>query len=171
MKINPLNNAAFEPVAKLIEPIRVAMLSNLDEHGELAGRPMAPLEMDSDGAIWFFTDLRSSKVEHLRVVNLSFADPDRAVFVSISGHGEIDVERQRIERLWTSAALPWFPEGPDSPHLALLKVVPHGAEIWDAPHSSMVRSFAMAASIASGRPVGLGTHQTIGDPSSTTATG
>ena len=35
-------------------------------------RPMWPLLMDGAGALWFYTDLRSEKVEHLRVLNLAF---------------------------------------------------------------------------------------------------
>ena len=60
-------------------------------------------------------------------------------------------------------ARPWFPEGVESVHLGLLKIVPREAEYWDAPHSRMVRMVAMVASAVVGRPVGLGTHETLTD--------
>ena len=161
MKTEDQRNPELARLAELIEPMRVAMLSNVDDDGSIVSRPMAPLELDADGALWFYTDLRSSKVEHLRTVNLAFADPDRAIYVSLSGHGEIDVDRGRIESLWTAWAKPWFPDGPQSPNLALLKFVPHAGEIWDAPHSRMVRLFAMAASAVAGKPIGLGQHETL----------
>ncbi|MEO6118650.1 MAG: pyridoxamine 5'-phosphate oxidase family protein, partial [Methylotenera sp.] len=76
---------------------------------------------------------------------------------SISGIGEINTDRAHIERLWTAFAKPWFPEGPESINLALLKFIPNTAEYWDAPHNKMVRMFAMAASVVIGKPL-MGEH-------------
>ena len=163
MKTVPQASAALTRLCELIENLSVAMLTNLDDDGALVSRPMTPQEMDAQGALWFFTDLRSQKVEHLRVANLSFADAAKGTYVSLSGRGEIDTDRGRIERLWTPFAKPWFPDGPDSPQLALLKFVPAGAEYWDAPNSRMVRMFAMAASVVAGKPIGLGDHETLTD--------
>lgn len=161
MKIETQTSAEMTQLCKLIEPMSVAMLTNLDADGALVSRPMAPLEIDAAGALWFFVDLRSSRVEFLRIVNLSFADPDRATYVSLSGRGEIRSDHARVEQLWTPFAKPWFPDGPDSSNLALLKFVPHTAEYWDAPNSKMVRMFAMAASVVAGKPIGLGEHETL----------
>lgn len=72
MKIPTQLNEELRQLASMIEPMSVAMLTTADGNGgALASRPMAPLAMDASGAIWFFTDLRSAKVEHLRVVNLA----------------------------------------------------------------------------------------------------
>lgn len=161
MKIHPQTTAALTRLGELIEGLSVAMLTNLDADGVMVSRPMTPLEMDADGALWFFTDLRSQKVAQLRVANLSFADAGKGTYVSLSGHGEIDTDRARIKRLWTPFAKPWFPDGPDSPQLALLKFVPASAEYWDSPSSKMVRMFAMAASVVAGKPIGLGDHETL----------
>lgn len=75
------------------------MLATIEADGALASRPMAALEMDASGALWFFTDLRSSEVEHLRVAHLSFTDLGHGTDVSLSGRGENDTDRGRIERL------------------------------------------------------------------------
>ncbi len=158
MKTETQSTAPLAHVAQLIEDIPIAMLANMDADGALASRPMAVLEMDANGALWFFTDLRSSKVEHLRVVNLSFTDSGHGNYVSLSGRGEIDTDRGRIERLWTAFAKPWFPDGPDSPNLALLKFVPDTADYWDAPNSKMVRAFGVLASIVAGKPIAMGEH-------------
>ena len=163
MKIETQNSAEMAELCKLIEPIPVAMLSNLDADGALVSRPMSALQVDAAGAVWFFVDLRSSRVEFLRVVNLSFVDAARGTYVSLSGRGEIRSDRAQIQQLWTPMAKPWFPEGPDSRNLALLKFVPHTAEYWDAPHSKMVRMFAMAASVVAGKPIGMGDHATLTD--------
>ena len=163
MKIETQNSTEMAELCKLIEPIPVAMLSNLDAEGALVSRPMSALQVDAAGAVWFFVDLRSSRVEFLRVVNLSFVDAARGTYVSLSGRGEIRSDRAQIQQLWTPLAKPWFPEGPDSRNLALLKFVPHTAEYWDAPHSKMVRMFAMAASVVAGKPIGMGDHATFTD--------
>lgn len=161
MKIHAQSTAALTQLGKLIEDIPVAMLCNMDAEGTLVSRPMSPLEMDVNGALWFFTDVNSSKVERLRKVNLSFADPARASYVSLAGHGELETDQAHIKQRWTPFMKPWFPDGPDSANLALLKFVPESAEYWDAPHSKMVRLAAMAASVVAGKPVGLGDHDTL----------
>ncbi len=161
MKTETQSSADLSRLCKMIENLSVAMLTNLDDSGNLVSRPMSPLEMDSGGALWFFTDRRSTKVEHLRVLNLSFSDLDSGNYVSMSGHGEIDMDRARMKQLWTSFAKPWFPDGPESANLALLKFTPGTAEYWDTSSSKMVRMFAMAASVVAGKPVGMGERDTL----------
>ena len=169
MKAIPQSTAELTQLCKLIEDLSVAMLTTIDADGALSSRPMTPLEMDGDGAIWFFTDSRSANSERLTNAHLSFADEARGTYVSLSGRGEIQMDRAHIERLWTPFAKPWFPDGPDSPNLALLKFVPDTAEYWDAPHSKMVRMFAIATSIVAAKPVGMGDHDTLNDLSSKSA--
>ena len=72
MKTEPQRNAELTQLCELIEDMSVAMLTNLDDKGAMVSRPMSPLEMDINGALWFFTDRHSTKVEHLRVLNLAF---------------------------------------------------------------------------------------------------
>ena len=161
MKIEPQSSTELIALAKRIDGINIVMMTTINPEGALVSRPMSPIEMDAMGAIWFFSDLRSEKVEHLRVVNVAFSDEDNATYVSISGRGEIHVERAHIEKLWTPFARPWFPEGPESTNVALLKFVPEAAEYWDAPNSKMVRMLAMAASIVASQPIGMGEHDTL----------
>lgn len=158
MKTETQASADLSHIAQMIEGIHIAMLTTIESDGALASRPMAPLEMDANGALWFFTDIRSSKVEHLTVANLAFTDTGRGTYVSLSGRGEIDNDRARIERLWTPMAKPWFPDGPSSPALALLKFVPNVADYWDASSSRMVRAFSLIASAVMGKPIAMGEH-------------
>ena len=153
-------------LCRLIEEMTIGMITSVDASGALVSRPMAPLEMDSSGIIWFFTDISSGKVGHLNPANLSFTNESRGTYISISGIGEINTDREHIERLWTAFAKPWFPDGPESVNLALLKFIPNTAEYWDAPHSKMVRMFAMAASVVIGKPL-MGEHGTLTELTST----
>ena len=158
MKIATQTSAELTHVAKLIEGMPIAMLTTLEADGTLASRPMSALEMDAQGALWFFTDLHSSKLHHLQAVNLSFVNRDQGAYVSLSGHGEINTDRGRIKSLWSALAKPWFPEGPESSNLALLKFVPESADYWDGPSSKMVRAFGLVASLIAGKPVAMGEH-------------
>jgi general stress protein 26 len=161
MKTSTQASPQLTQVASLIDGMRIAMLTTIEDDGSLASRPMTALEMDADGALWFFTDLRSAKVDHLRVASLSFTDEDRATYVSLSGRSEVDTDRGRIHQLWTNFAKPWFPDGPDSPNLALLKFTPESADYWDGPNSKMARVFGMLASVVAGKPVAVGEHGTL----------
>ena len=150
MKIETQRSAELIELAQAIEPIAVAMLTHRDAEGALVSRPMVALEMDGDGALWFVTALSATPVEQLDALNLSFSDPARSAYVSLSGRGELHVDRTRSARLWTTAARSWHADGPGSSNLALLKFVTHSAQRWDAPQSQMVQIFAIAARLADG---------------------
>ncbi len=163
MKIQPQKNDQLAQLCELIEPINTAMLTTLDENGALTSRPMSVLEVDGYGKFWFYTSLSSQKVKHLHPMHLSFMDIDRSTYVSIGGSGVLVQEPPRIQALWTPFAKPWFPMGPESADLALLEFTPSSAEYWDAPHSKMVRMFAMAASLVAGKPIAMGDHAVLTD--------
>lgn len=163
MKIKVQNNDELTQLSKLIENISVCMLTSIDANGALVSKPMSPLEMDSSGAIWFFVDFGTDNIEQPCITNLSFTEASNGTYVSISGYRSISKDHAHIADLWTLFANPWFPDGPESTNLALLKFMPHTAEYWDAPNSKMVRFFAMAASVIAGKPIGLGEHATLVD--------
>jgi general stress protein 26 len=161
MKIEPQATPDLIRLGELIGHMPVAMLTSAGDDGALVSCPMEALEMDGEGALWFFTDLRSDLGERLRVVNLSFVDDSHGTYVSLSGRGEIAKDAQRIERLWSMFDRASFPDGPESRHLALLKVVPDKAEFWDAPNSRTVRLLALAASAVSGTSIGRAEHEVM----------
>lgn len=161
MKIQTQSTEELRKLGELIEDLDIAMLTFIEDSGALISQPMGPIEMDEDGNIWFFTDSTSEKAQHLEQLNLAFSGEPDGIYVSLSGRGELVNDKSRKEELWSPFVKPWFPEGPDSPTLALLKFVPHTAEYWDAPHSKVVRLFAMAASIVAARPIGLGDHERL----------
>ncbi|MEO5771521.1 MAG: pyridoxamine 5'-phosphate oxidase family protein [Burkholderiaceae bacterium] len=158
MKIEKQDSPERQRLAELVEPARVAMLTTLDGQGQLTSKPMSPIELDAQGCIWFFTDIQSTTLAQLERLNLSFCNVERGDYVSVVGRGELLADRERAKALWTPMARPWFPDGPESPQLRLLKIVPHSVEYWDSPNSKMVRLFAIAASVAAAKPVGLGEH-------------
>lgn len=151
-------------LAKLIGKQRVAMLAMTAANGLLESKPMTLLDHDAYGHFWFFCEAEPQDAvmrERYKTANLSFSDEQHSTYVSISGRGELLHDRDRIHALWSPMAKPWFPDGPDSPRLALLKFIPSQAETWDGPGSSVLRMLALAASVVSGKPVGMGEHAVL----------
>lgn len=136
-----------------ITPIRFAMFTTIDQHGHLISRPMTTQQIDADGNLWFFTSSETELWQDIASqpqVNLSFAAPEDSVYVSVSGHAERVVERERIKAMWSPAVQAWFPHGPDDPHAMLVRVVSHTAEYWDANASTMVQLYKMAKAVLTG---------------------
>lgn len=156
-------------LCQLIQHLTITMLTTVDDYGVLISRPMSPLLLDSEGAQWFFIDLRSDKVKQVDAMNLNFIDSSRATYVSLSGSSEIITERSYINRLWTPFAKPWFPDGPDSNNLGLLKFIPDVAEYWDSSQSKMVRIMNLAPSKLAA--TGHGNIRTLALPGRKSATG
>ncbi len=157
----PQSDPGMDKLADLIDATRIAMLTTEEPDGSLRSRPLATLQMDSDGHLWFFTALSSGKVGEIdlhRKVNLSYANVDKNDYVSISGHARLLRDRQKMEKLWTRWVEPWFPNGVDDPDLALLEVTVDEAEFWDAPASRMQRLFGLARALSSGDKSQLGEH-------------
>lgn len=148
----------FDEVAKKIEGIRIAMMTTAGDDGTLQSRPMAVMRVDGDGSIWFLTQDGSHKLEHLRRVNLAFADRDDADYLSVSGSGEVVRERATIEALWSPEAKPWFPKGKDDPMLVALLVRADDVEYWDSTSSKMLRMLEMTRAAVTGTRADLGQH-------------
>ena len=136
-------------LARLIHGIKVAMLTTVCEDGSLHSRPMATLETDFGGALWFFTSVDSPKVGEMqqeRQVNVSYTDHSEERYVSISGRAGLVVDRVKINELWKPCYEVWFHKGLDDPQLALLRVDAERAEYWDCRSSTMMRLDGFAKS-------------------------
>ena len=136
-----------------IKAIRFAMFTTIDAGGNLVSVPMTNQEMDAEGNLWFFTSTQAELWENIAAhpeVNLSFAEPNDSVYVSISGRAERVFDRAKIHEMWNPAVQAWFPHGPDDPHAMLVRVVSDTAEYWDSSASSMVQLFNMAKAVLTG---------------------
>lgn len=162
------NNDNVKKLRELIKDIKYAMLTTTDDDGSLRSRPMATLQSEFDGDLWFFTSADAPKVhevEHHQQVNVSYAEPDKQKYVSVSGTAQLVRDRAKIEELWNPLFKAWFTQGLDDPNLALLKVSVDKAEYWDSPSSQVVRLVGFLKSIATGSSIGnLGEHEKIETP-------
>lgn len=137
----------------MIKDIHTAMLTTIDADGSLRARPMAGVQKDFDGVLWFFTRAGAHKVLEIaahHAVNLAYANPDAQRYVSVSGHAELSRDKAKAGELWSDATAPWFPKGLDDPELALLKVTVDKGEYWDAQTSAMVHAYGTVKSKLTG---------------------
>jgi len=150
---------------KLIESIKFGMLVTSEKDGTLRSRPMACQKLEKDGSVWFFTYGTGGKcdeIAHDRHVNISFSEPKEQKYVSLSGHAEISHDKSKMEEFWNPLYKAWFPQGLETPDIALLKVVVDKAEYWDAPSNAIVRLVGFAKAIISGRTAeNMQTHEKV----------
>jgi len=164
MKTQPQADPNMQKLADLIAEAGIAMLTTAEADGTLRSRPLATLEMDSEGKLWFFTAMSSGKVSEIdqhRKVNLSYVNLDKQDYVSVSGHARLFRDPEKMRELWTPWVEPWFPEGLDDPDLGLLEVTVDDAEYWDAPASKTQRLFGLAKALTSGKTDRLGEHAKV----------
>lgn len=167
MDIQPQGTTEMQKLADLIGESQIAMLTTAESNGLLRSRPLVTLQLDSDGRLWFFISVTSAKTSEIaqhHQVNLSYSDPDKQDYVSVSGAAEIVRDRQKMRELWTPWVEPYFPKGVDDPDLALLCVQVAQAEYWNAPESNVERLYGFAKAIATGDTKSLGEHEKVRGP-------
>ncbi len=154
---NGPDNGDLAKVAELIRAVRIALLTTVDADGHLHSRPVQTLRVESNRTLWFFTDWGSHKVTqvaHDEHVNLGFADPSRNIFVVVSGTASLLRDPGKARQLWTVEQRAYYPDGPEDPRLALLRVQIERAEYWLAP-GRVSYLVAAARAVTTGEPAGI----------------
>lgn len=164
MSENTLRLMSLNKLKEKIEDIEICMFSTVEPNGKIISRPMATRKMDPDGTLWFFTNELSAKADDVDIyenVNLAYANVGSQSYVSISGSAELVKDRMIIDKLWSPMLKAWFPGGLEDPNLALLKVIPHTAEYWNATANKMEQMLNVAKAIMKGRQYEAGEHGQI----------
>ena len=142
-------------VAELVRNARLCMLTTMTDDGRHVSRPMAVQDTEFDGDLWFFVDEGSDKVAQVRShpeVNAAFANEKDSEWLSVAGRADVVHDRAKAEELYTKYLEVWFPDGLDTPGLALLKVHADTAEYWDASDSKVKRIVGMVQAIRKDDP-------------------
>ena len=131
----------FAKLVTMIETLEVGMLTTEDKNGHLRSRPMATQKVE-DGVLWFFSPKDTPKILEVQKdseVNVSYADPNNEVYISVSGVARAFQDPAKVRELWSSTAQRWFPNGPDDPSITILKVAIAQAEYWDVDRHAMIK--------------------------------
>jgi general stress protein 26 len=157
------NQDEFE-LSLLLAGIEYTMLTTVAPDGSLVSRPLQTLQMDACGVLWFFTSIKSNKVDDIRLgprVNLAYANPEKKLFVSISGLAEVVQDQAKVDELWSSGQLIFFPRGREDPSLALLKITPTGATYWNGNESSIATLVKLGRAVLTGQASDIGTSRNL----------
>jgi general stress protein 26 len=143
----------LDKLNELMQGMRNAMLTTLDQMGEMRSRPMVNLDRKFDGTLWFFTrpSPKANEIEFDQRVNVTFSDPRAQTYVSLTGVGSVVEDKGIARQLWSPLLKPWFPGGPDDPELVLLKINVTAAEYWDSNVSRMVQLFSYIKAAVTGK--------------------
>ncbi|WP_414584355.1 pyridoxamine 5'-phosphate oxidase family protein [Scytonema sp. PCC 10023] len=155
----------IKKLRELIKDIDIGMLTTVDENGSLHSRPMSTnSEVEFDGDLWFFTYASSHKVaevEQHQQINVSFSDPHKQNYVSVSGKAQLVRDRTKLQELWKPQLKAWFPKELDEPDIALLKVSVEKAEYWDAPSGFVAHTIGLVKAITTGEKPNVGENEKV----------
>jgi len=154
MEKNLSDQEALKKFKKLVNDINVCMFITNNKDSE-STRPMYTVEVEDNGTLWFFTDIRSIKVEEVstdHTVHLVYAHPGKESFLDVWGNASVVTDKQTIKDKWTAFVKAWFPGGIDDPNISLLKVNPQHVYYWDAEAGRMVSFIKIIAGVITGKP-------------------
>ena len=154
-----------QKVWELIKEINIALLVTTDKAGSLHGRPMAAMNKDFNGELWFASRDGTPKLdeiaEHTQVL-LAYSEPKSQNYVSVSGSARIVHDTAKVKELWSEPVRVWFPNGPEDPNIALICVKVESAEYWDSPSSTWLYAYGYAKARLTGEaPHDVGDNKVV----------
>ena len=150
------NEEGIKKIKELVKDITTCMFCTEVEKPPFKTRPMATLDVDDEGNVWFMSSRNSSKKHEIKTdaqVQLIYAKGVTSHFLSISGKARITKDKEMIDQLWNAFAKAWFQEGKDDPNISVIKIIPEKAYYWDTVHGKMVSLLKIAASVVSGKTI------------------
>jgi len=161
---NTTREEGIARIRDLMKDIDICMLTTVDDaSGRLRSRPMSLQEAEFDGQLWFFTYEDSGKVAEVqrdRHVNISFADKGKQNYVSVSGNAKTVTDRAKMQEFWNPVLKAWFPEGIDTPGIALLCVEVDQAEYWQS-EGRVATVINMAKALITGEEADWGENEKL----------
>jgi general stress protein 26 len=144
----PAESIDVAAVRELMKSVKYAMVTTRCAQKALRSHPLATLETSFDGIAWFLVAADSKLADDVHLdpeVSLTYADPRGGTYVAVSGSATVAHDPAAARALWNRWADAFFPDGPEDPRVAVLRVQMRAAEFWtldqparDHPDSSDV---------------------------------
>jgi general stress protein 26 len=137
----------IKDVAEALKNIDFVMFNTHTDGGWIAGRPMSNNhDVEYDGDSWFFVDRTSRTFLDVRQdpkVTISAQGATGLLgkppmFLSIEGTAEIITDADALAEHWTRDLNRWWPDGPQTPSVALLKIRAERVHYWDGEEQGEV---------------------------------
>ena len=161
MEKNLHSKEAIDKIKSLVNGISTCMFFTNTQTGINNTRPMAVIDVDGNGNIWFFANQQSNKIKDIEKdsnVHLVFAHPGKDSYLDLKGRASVEKDRQSIEEKWNPIVKAWFPNGQNDPDLCLIKVKTDEAHYWDTETTKMVEMLKTVASLVTGKQLVEGVH-------------
>ena len=125
---------AIPEIAQLLRKIDTCMLATRGDDGQLHARPMSNNgQVEWDGDSWFFAPADGrlvAEIERNAEAVTTYRADDRFAWVALSGRADVIDDADQKRRLWLEELERWFPNGPDDPNVALIRVASSAAQWW-----------------------------------------
>jgi len=157
---------AGKKVQRLLKDAHIAMMATRHDDGTMHARPMGTNHAEFEGTLWFLTDVRSEKVSDIDrhpEVLLTYSDEHKQNYVSITGQGQVIRNNPAlVHEHWAEPVRAWFPDGPDDPNIAVIRVDVDRAEYWDSPAGAVVLAYGYVKAAVTGKPAdNVGDNRTV----------
>ena len=151
----------IDRVWDIIEKVGVCMLTT-QFAGGLRARPLEARSDREARLIFFVTDVHSPKDDEIAAapdVGIVFIDADEKAYLSITGRASVLRDVEKTKAVWRKTDEVWWPDGPGSPDVSLLRIEPSTAELWDGPASAAVTAFEFVKARLTGQEPNLGENR------------
>ena len=161
---------AIAKVRALLQHFRSAMfVTNQVQARALRVRPMG---LQGDGAsfggtLWFFADDRSSKMDEIAsdpATAVLMQNDEQNAYLHLAGRASRVTDRARMRELFTPLVKIWFPDGPDDPHLTLIRFDAESGSYWDSPGGMLRLLGSFTKAMVTGAPGKGGNTGTLSLP-------
>jgi len=150
-------------IAEVLDAGRIGILTTQSSRQHLVSRPLAIVDRDFDGKVYFFTPAPSPKVDDIKAhPQVNVAVETGKGYLSLSGAATITKDRALVDEFWTAGAEAWFDQGKDDPTVALIEVEVETAEYWvsNEPKAVTFLKYAKAA-VTGGHPQNVADTGTV----------
>lgn len=146
---------ALAKLKDLIDSVHICMYCTTDASGDITSRPMGTSKVEDDGTIWFFTtDHSGAAAEAGRETTacLNYAHPGKNTYLVVTGQSELVFDKAKMAELWNPMLKTWFPDGLETPDIALIRVTPDKAHYWESDASRIRLAYSFLRAQITGKP-------------------
>ena len=155
MEKNLHNTEALQKMKSLAESVNICMYAMQEGGAGITARPMSASLIEDDGTVWFFTSDNSTagtEAEGGKSVCLAFSSPAKNTYLSVSGTAVLSHDKAKMDELWSPMLKTWFPQGLETPDIALIRVTPQSAHYWDSDASRFLLLYSFVKASITGEP-------------------
>jgi general stress protein 26 len=159
-------NDPHKKLWELIKAMKFGMFTHRHTGGGLHAHPLTTVNksLDDDMLLYFFVSRSSEVGQRVQLdgnVNVSYADPSKDTYVSVTGDATVKEDMALKQKLFNAMSKAWFPGGAEDPDLELIAVRIVHAEYWDVKESKVTQLFKMATAAVTGKPPTMGEHREL----------